>query len=144
MILYFSVKGRLSSSEGMNFTEFTYQIFQAYDWLQLYQKYNCIIQVILDIFLIIALFKILLSLFTSKIIYVLLKQSSDKLVCVSLILQVFSGYSCFLHQWYWLPDITEILLKVALNTIPLTLTLKFYRFSLGTPVSSTNDTDCLI
>lgn len=40
-----SVKGRLSSSEGMNFTEFTYQIFQAYDWLQLYQKYNCIIQI---------------------------------------------------------------------------------------------------
>lgn len=40
-----SVKSRIASSEGMNFTEFTYQIFQAYDWLQLYQKYNCLIQI---------------------------------------------------------------------------------------------------
>jgi len=30
---------------------------------------------------------------------------------------VFSGHSGFLHPWNWLPDITEILLKVALNTI---------------------------
>ena len=33
---------------------------------------------------------------------------------------VFSGYSRFPHQWKWTRDITEILLKVALNTITLT------------------------
>lgn len=36
-----SVQSRLENEEGMSFTEFTYQVFQAYDWLQLYQKYNC-------------------------------------------------------------------------------------------------------
>ncbi|XP_055389544.1 tyrosine--tRNA ligase, mitochondrial [Condylostylus longicornis] len=36
-----SVQTRLASSEGMSFTEFTYQIFQAYDWLHLYKTYNC-------------------------------------------------------------------------------------------------------
>ncbi|KAG5673974.1 hypothetical protein PVAND_003970 [Polypedilum vanderplanki] len=36
-----SVRSRLESEEGMSFTEFTYQVFQAYDWLQLFQKYNC-------------------------------------------------------------------------------------------------------
>ncbi|XP_070501857.1 tyrosine--tRNA ligase, mitochondrial [Chironomus tepperi] len=36
-----SVQSRLQNEEGMSFTEFTYQIFQAYDWLQLFQKYNC-------------------------------------------------------------------------------------------------------
>ncbi|CAG2248734.1 CSNK1D [Mytilus edulis] len=40
-----SVKSRLRSDEGMNFTEFTYQMFQSYDWLQLYQRYNCIVQI---------------------------------------------------------------------------------------------------
>ena len=41
-----SVKKRLGteSKEGMSFTEFTYQLFQGYDFLHLYQNYNCKIQ----------------------------------------------------------------------------------------------------
>lgn len=41
-----SVKKRLSadSKEGMSFTEFTYQLVQGYDFLHLYQKYNCTLQ----------------------------------------------------------------------------------------------------
>jgi hypothetical protein len=35
---------------------------------------------------------------------------------------VFSGYSGFLHQQTDCHDITEILLKVALNTITITIT----------------------
>lgn len=41
-----SVKERIKSEEGMSFSEFSYQIFQAYDWLYLRDKYNCCIQVI--------------------------------------------------------------------------------------------------
>ncbi len=41
-----SVKKRLSSesSEGMSFTEFTYQLFQGYDFYHLYQEKNCKLQ----------------------------------------------------------------------------------------------------
>jgi tyrosyl-tRNA synthetase len=41
-----SVKKRLSgeSSDGMSFTEFTYQLVQGYDFLYLYQHNNCKIQ----------------------------------------------------------------------------------------------------
>ncbi|NDV97066.1 tyrosine--tRNA ligase [Dysgonomonas sp. 521] len=41
-----SVKKRLSgeSSEGMSFTEFSYQLMQAYDYLHLYQSLGCRIQ----------------------------------------------------------------------------------------------------
>jgi len=41
-----SVKKRLGSEsqEGMSFTEFTYQLFQGYDFLHLYQNFNCKIQ----------------------------------------------------------------------------------------------------
>lgn len=39
-----SVKTRLSKN-GMSFTEFTYQAFQAYDWLHLFKKYKCKFQV---------------------------------------------------------------------------------------------------
>jgi len=41
-----SVKNRLSSesSEGMSFTEFTYQLIQGYDFLHLYNENNCKIQ----------------------------------------------------------------------------------------------------
>jgi len=41
-----SVKKRLSaeSSEGMSFTEFSYQLLQGYDFLFLYENYNCKIQ----------------------------------------------------------------------------------------------------
>jgi len=38
-----SVKTRLAGS-GMSFTEFTYQAFQAYDWLHLFNEYNCLFQ----------------------------------------------------------------------------------------------------
>uniref|UniRef100_A0A0K8VEW0 Tyrosine--tRNA ligase n=1 Tax=Bactrocera latifrons TaxID=174628 RepID=A0A0K8VEW0_BACLA len=36
-----SVQTRLESESGMSFTEFTYQIFQAYDWLHLCRAYDC-------------------------------------------------------------------------------------------------------
>ncbi|NNC50802.1 MAG: tyrosine--tRNA ligase [Flaviramulus sp.] len=41
-----SVKNRISSdaSEGMSFTEFTYQLVQGYDFLHLYKELNCSIQ----------------------------------------------------------------------------------------------------
>jgi len=41
-----SVKNRISSdaSEGMSFTEFTYQMVQGYDFLHLYRESNCSIQ----------------------------------------------------------------------------------------------------
>ncbi|WP_158845976.1 tyrosine--tRNA ligase [Algibacter sp. L1A34] len=41
-----SVKSRLSSesTEGLSFTEFTYQLIQGYDFLHLYREQNCSIQ----------------------------------------------------------------------------------------------------
>lgn len=41
-----SVKKRLSaeSSVGMSFTEFTYQLFQGYDFYHLYKEKNCVLQ----------------------------------------------------------------------------------------------------
>ncbi|TYA70038.1 tyrosine--tRNA ligase [Seonamhaeicola marinus] len=41
-----SVKNRISSesSEGMSFTEFTYQLVQGYDFLHLYKENNCTLQ----------------------------------------------------------------------------------------------------
>ncbi|XP_036331579.1 tyrosine--tRNA ligase, mitochondrial isoform X2 [Rhagoletis pomonella] len=36
-----SVQSRLESESGMSFTEFTYQIFQSYDWLHLCRTYDC-------------------------------------------------------------------------------------------------------
>ncbi|WGK66156.1 tyrosine--tRNA ligase [Croceiramulus getboli] len=41
-----SVKNRLSgeSSDGMSFTEFTYQLVQGYDFLHLYREYACTLQ----------------------------------------------------------------------------------------------------
>lgn len=41
-----SVKKRLDADakEGMSFTEFTYQLVQGYDFLYLYQHYNCTLQ----------------------------------------------------------------------------------------------------
>ena len=40
-----SVQSRLNSDSGMSFTEFTYQIFQAYDWLHLLKTYDCRFQI---------------------------------------------------------------------------------------------------
>lgn len=45
MLLRHSVQSRLSSEVGMSFTEFCYQVFQAYDWLHLLQRYDCRFQV---------------------------------------------------------------------------------------------------
>ena len=39
-----SVKSRLNSDAGMSFTEFTYQMFQAYDFLHLYRNFGCTVQ----------------------------------------------------------------------------------------------------
>lgn len=41
-----SVKNRISSesSDGMSFTEFTYQLVQGYDFLHLYKEQNCTLQ----------------------------------------------------------------------------------------------------
>ncbi|XP_015595585.1 tyrosine--tRNA ligase, mitochondrial [Cephus cinctus] len=40
-----SVQSRLNSDTGMSFTEFTYQVFQAYDWLHLLKNYDCRFQI---------------------------------------------------------------------------------------------------
>lgn len=40
-----SVQQRLNSSEGISLAEFSYQVFQAYDWLHLYDKYKCRFQI---------------------------------------------------------------------------------------------------
>lgn len=39
-----SVQSRLTSDTGMSFVEFTYQIFQGYDWLHLLRHHNCCFQ----------------------------------------------------------------------------------------------------
>ena len=40
-----SVRARLDSKEGISFTEFTYQLLQAYDFQELYRLLRCTIQV---------------------------------------------------------------------------------------------------
>ena len=40
-----SVKGRLNSDAGMSYTEFSYMLLQAFDFVYLYDKYNCELQV---------------------------------------------------------------------------------------------------
>jgi len=39
-----SVKNRISRDEGISFTEFSYQLLQAYDFLYLFENYNCTFQ----------------------------------------------------------------------------------------------------
>lgn len=39
-----SVKRRLEGEEGISFTEFSYLVLQAYDFLQLFDRYNCVLQ----------------------------------------------------------------------------------------------------
>ncbi|XP_033630478.1 tyrosine--tRNA ligase, mitochondrial-like [Asterias rubens] len=39
-----SVQTRLASNQGMNFAEFSYQLFQAYDFLHLHREHGCLIQ----------------------------------------------------------------------------------------------------
>ena len=40
-----SVQSRLSSQQGISFSEFSYQLLQAYDFLVLHKKVGCTIQV---------------------------------------------------------------------------------------------------
>lgn len=40
-----SVRARLSSEAGMSFTEFSYQLLQAYDFLHLYDTAGCVLQI---------------------------------------------------------------------------------------------------
>lgn len=39
-----SVKRRIDSEDGISFTEFSYMLLQAYDYLVLYDRYNCTLQ----------------------------------------------------------------------------------------------------
>ena len=39
-----SVNRRLKSEEGISFTEFSYLLLQAYDFLQLFDRYGCVLQ----------------------------------------------------------------------------------------------------
>ena len=41
----FSIRARLSSQQGLSFTELTYQLLQAYDFYHLYKHYGCSIQI---------------------------------------------------------------------------------------------------
>jgi tyrosyl-tRNA synthetase len=43
-MILLSVKQRLESGSGISFTEFTYQLLQAYDFAQLRSRYQCTIQ----------------------------------------------------------------------------------------------------
>jgi tyrosyl-tRNA synthetase len=40
-----SVKSRLAGDAGLSYTEFSYMLLQAYDFVYLYRKYNCELQV---------------------------------------------------------------------------------------------------
>lgn len=40
-----SVQSRLNSQQGISFSEFSYQLLQAYDFLALYEKTGCTVQV---------------------------------------------------------------------------------------------------
>ena len=44
MIARESVKRRLESQEGISFTEFSYMLLQAYDFLMLYDRHGCTLQ----------------------------------------------------------------------------------------------------
>lgn len=44
LLLARSVKSRLESSSGISFTEFSYQLLQAYDFHTLHQRHGCTIQ----------------------------------------------------------------------------------------------------
>lgn len=45
MLSLSSVEQRLQGGDGMSFTEFTYQVFQAYDWLHLLKEHDCRFQI---------------------------------------------------------------------------------------------------
>lgn len=39
-----AVAARLNSDEGISYTEFSYQILQGYDYLELFRQYDCVLQ----------------------------------------------------------------------------------------------------
>ena len=43
--IFVSVRTRLESQQGLSFTEFTYQLMQAYDFYHLHKYHNCTIQI---------------------------------------------------------------------------------------------------
>lgn len=45
VILFHSVRTRLDSSAGISFTEFTYQLLQAYDFYHLHSAFGCTVQI---------------------------------------------------------------------------------------------------
>jgi tyrosyl-tRNA synthetase len=44
MIKKDAVSTRLNSAEGISFTEFSYQVLQGFDFLELYRQYDCVLQ----------------------------------------------------------------------------------------------------
>lgn len=44
MLTFESVKRRLEREQSFSFLEFNYMILQAYDFLELYRRYNCVLQ----------------------------------------------------------------------------------------------------
>src|SRR6187399_1720865 len=44
MVAKESVKRRMESDEGISYTEFSYSLLQAYDFLMLYERFNCTLQ----------------------------------------------------------------------------------------------------
>lgn len=40
-----SVKSRITREEGISYAEFSYQLLQAYDFMELFQKYHCEVQI---------------------------------------------------------------------------------------------------
>lgn len=43
--IFYSVQSRLNGEHGLSLCEFTYQIFQSYDWFHLLKNYDCFIQI---------------------------------------------------------------------------------------------------
>ena len=44
MVAKESVRSRLEKEQGMSFTEFSYSLLQSYDYLELYDRYHCTLQ----------------------------------------------------------------------------------------------------
>lgn len=43
------IRARIAASNSLSHTEFSYPIFQAYDWYKLAKKFNCYFQVIFNL-----------------------------------------------------------------------------------------------
>jgi tyrosyl-tRNA synthetase len=44
MITFDNIKSRLTNNQSLSFLEFNYTLFQSYDFLELYKKYGCVLQ----------------------------------------------------------------------------------------------------